>query len=82
MFVPGQVEVSVGSLAIVAFPAQRGGVERRECRARGGGGTPPRLRGGEAVSAAQTLMETGSFSSIDVCLIYKQTVLVTFICSF
>ncbi len=80
--VPGQVEVRVGSLAIVAFPAQRGGVKRRECGARGGGGAPPGLRGGEAVSAAQTLMETGSFSGVDLCLIYKLNILVMFIYNF
>lgn len=72
MFVllPGQVEVRVGSLAVVAFPARRGGVERREYGARGGGGAPPGLRGGEAVSAAQTLMEKGSLHSR--CMFYTQ----------
>lgn len=58
--IPGQVEVRVGSLAIVALPARRAGVKRGECRGRGGGGAPPGLRGGEAVSAAQTLIGTGS----------------------
>ena len=57
--VPGQAEVGVGSLAIVALPARRGGVKRRECGGRGGG-TPPGLRGREAVSAAQTLIGRGS----------------------
>ena len=67
---PGQAEVRVGSLAAVALPARRGGVERREYGARGGGGAPSRLRGREAVSTAQTLMEKGSLHSR--CMFYTQ----------
>lgn len=57
---PAQTEVRVGSLAIVTLPTCRGRVQRRERGAGGGGGAASGLGGGEAVPAAQALMEKGS----------------------
>lgn len=65
----------MGSLAIVALPARRGGVKGRECRAGRGGGAPPGLRGGEAVPAAQALMEK-EVSRSGGCFIHKVKMLV------
>lgn len=71
VLLPGNVEVKVGSIAIVTFPAWWGGVKRRECRARWRGGTASGLRGGKAVPTVQALMAKGSLQF--TCMFYKQT---------
>lgn len=57
------------SLPVVTFPPRRGAVKRRECGGCRRGGTTPWLRGGEAVSAVQTLI--GEERSSDKYVLYS-----------